>query len=117
MRRSSTGTDTPARVSVRIMSSSWILPSSGASSPDMRLINVVFPQPDRPNSATTPGVGASNSASRVKPSRLLIAATRSILTSQEPPYAARQQLGCQQAQQPQDQRQHRKPEGDRVSVR
>jgi hypothetical protein len=48
-------------------------------------------------------VGASKSASRVKPSRRFRAAMRSILTTQQAPNVARQQLGSQQAEQTQNQ--------------
>ena len=44
----------------------------------MMLTVVVLPQPERPNKATTPGVGASNRASSVNPSRRLTALTFSI---------------------------------------
>ena len=82
----------------------------------MRLTRVVLPQPERPNSATMPGVGASSSARRVKPSRFLRTDTRSILTTQKATHTPRQQLSRQQTQQAQEQRNNSEPQGHGIAA-
>ncbi len=64
-----------ARVSVSTSSSRRTSPASGASSPEIMLTRVVLPLPERPNSATTPGVGAANSACSAKPGQRLLTET------------------------------------------
>src|SRR6185437_15710431 len=85
MRRRSAGRQIRARVSVRVMPSSSTRPSSGCSSPEMMLTSVVLPQPERPKSATTPGVGASSCANSLKASQRLRTETRSMMKSDASP--------------------------------
>src|ERR1700674_3334496 len=110
MRRRSTGTAIPARVSVSTSSPSRMSPASGAESPEMMLTSVVLPLPERPNSAMMPGVGAANVASSENPGRFLTTETCNILAAQQAAHAPHQQLRRQESQQAQPEGQHRKPQ-------
>src|SRR5260370_448639 len=86
MRRRSGGTLSRCSVSSSNMSSSATRPESAPRSPAMALTRVVLPQPERPNSATTPGVGSSKCASSEKEPRRFLTVTVSI---NDPTFAAR----------------------------
>src|SRR5215469_13813288 len=119
MRRRSTGTARPRRVSVSTSSSTRISPVSGASSPAMRLTSVVLPLPERPKSAVMPGVGASNLASRENSGRRRITETYSMsaLAAEQDAHAPYQQLCREEPEQPERERQDRKPQRQHVAVR
>src|SRR5215469_16207615 len=118
MRRRSTGTARPRRVSVSTSSSTRISPVSGASSPAMRLTSVVLPLPERPKSAVMPGVGASNLASRENSGRRRITETYSMsaLTAEQDAHAPHQQLCGEQPEQPERERQDRKTQCQHLAV-
>src|SRR6267154_4482665 len=114
MRRRSTGTATPARVSVSTSPSSRMSPASATESPEMTLTRVVLPLPERPNSAMMPGVGAAKVASRENPGRVLITETCNMLAAEQAAHAPHQQLGGEESQQAESKRQHREPQRQRI---
>src|ERR1700686_1448511 len=114
MRRRSTGTAIPARVSVSTSSPSRMSPASGAESPEMMLTSVVLPLPERPNSAMIPGVGAENVAPSETRGRFLTTDTCNILAAQQAAHAPHQQFGGQKSHQAQPEGQHREPQRQRI---
>src|SRR5579862_6469841 len=98
MRRCSAGTATPARVSVRTVSSRRMWPLSGGRSPEIRFTRVVLPLPERPKRAITPGVGAAKLADSEKAARCFSTDTSSMSVAEIAPHAPHQQLGGQQSQ-------------------
>src|ERR1700741_1583359 len=117
MRRRSTGTAMARCVSVRTSSPSRISPASGASSPEIRLTNVLLPLPERPNSAITPGTGAAKVASSTKPARALRTATCSTSATQIAAHAPYQQFRGQEPGETECERDHREAQRERVARR
>src|SRR5689334_8760536 len=99
MRRRSAGTAMPRLASVRTSPSRRTTPASGSSSPEMTLVRVLLPLPERPKSAMIPGVGAVKVASRRNPPSSLTTETSSTSAAQITAHAADQQLRDQQADQ------------------
>src|SRR5258708_4435798 len=118
MRRRSTGSAIPARVSVRTSSPSATSAESAPMSPEMMLTSVVLPLPERPKSAMTPGVGAAKLARSEKCARSRTTETRSMLLAAEPrPHAAHHQLRGQKAEQPEPEGQYREAQREFLSSR
>src|SRR6516164_1209859 len=117
MRRRSTGTAIPRPTSVRHSPSRLTVPTSGVTSPAITLVRVLLPLPERPKSAMTPGVGAVSVASRRNPGSCLSTETSSTSAAEVTPHAPYQELGREQAQQPQREGQHGEAQRQRVAAR
>src|SRR6185295_4465499 len=119
MRRRSAGKRVALRESSSTTPSISTCASSAASSPATMLTSVVLPQPERPNRPTTPEVETSIATSSVNPSRRFSARMLNMLAlaPQQPLHAPRDELGDQQADQAERERNCRKPRGERVAVR
>src|SRR5512144_1313929 len=118
MRRRSAGNFVPLRESSSTTPSISTCASSAASSPATMLTSVVLPQPERPNRPTTPEVETSIVTSSVNPSRRFRARMLNMRSSapEQPLHATRDQLGEQQADQAERERDGRKPRSEHVAV-
>src|SRR5215472_5353091 len=117
MRRSSAGTLSPRRMSVRHSPSRLTAPASGVSSPEITLTRVLLPLPECPKIAMTPGVGAVSVASRRNPGSCLTTETSNTSAAQVPAHAPHQELRGQQSQYAEREGQYGEPQRERVSAR
>src|SRR5690349_19313638 len=118
MRRFSAGTLMPLRESNHVSSFSAMRPWAPPYPPASRLTTVLLPQPESPNSASTPG----GAASKVTPSRNAPRARETFTLSiglfpQPASQRARKQLGGEQAAKPQHEGQQRQPRGGGIAIR
>src|SRR4051812_5311220 len=91
-------------------------PESASSNPAMTSTVVDFPHPDRPNKATTPGVGASNATCSAKSSRRLSTDTLSMSAAQSAAHCAREPFRKHEPAEAEHERHHRKPQCQRIAV-
>jgi hypothetical protein len=83
----------------------------------MMSTSVDLPLPERPKSAVIPGVGAAKAACSANSPRRFRTDTRSMSAAHEAPYASHQELRRKQAEKPQQERQPRKMQRHRVTIR
>src|SRR5689334_7667144 len=117
MRRRSTGMAIPLRASASTSPSRQTAPASGFSSPEMTLVSVLLPLPERPNSAMTPGVGAVKVASRRNCASCLTTETSSTSAAKVTTYAPHQQLRRDESDETERERENGKPQRERISAR
>src|SRR4029077_7343697 len=117
MRRRSPGTEMPRRASVSSSPSRLTAPASGASSPEITLVRVLLPLPERPKSAMAPGVGAVKVASRRNPASCFSTDTSSTSAAEITAHAPHEQLRREQPEQAEREGQDGEPQRERVSAR
>src|SRR5262249_31642181 len=97
MRRCCAGMFSRVALSSSFTASTWMRAASAGNSPAMMLASVLLPQPERPNNAVTPGVGASIATSTLNAPRCFLTSRLSIYsTSQAAPQPRAERLGVDQ---------------------